>query len=322
MGKAAFQMSSDATPIEPPAPAAPAMSAAPAAPGTTVSTAPTILVVEDDPEVRTFVAATLDAHGYAHQSASTGREAIALAATCAPDIILLDLGLPDIDGIEVVRAIRAWSVVPIIVVSARSEDADKIGALDAGADDYVCKPFSVGELLARIRATERHLAIATAARAGTPAPASASPAAAPAAPGAAASGAAAAPGAAPFSASAAPAPAVFRDGGLAIDYAAGVVTLDGAEVHLTPIEYRLLCLLSRNVGKVLTHRYILDQVWGSHDGPAAAAAGGAGRPAGQAGDLATLRVYMGSLRKKIERDTAHPRYIQTHVGVGYRMMSV
>ncbi|MDD6359795.1 MAG: response regulator, partial [Parafannyhessea umbonata] len=162
-------MSSDATPIEPPAPAAPAMSAAP---GTTV---PTILVVEDDPEVRTFVTATLDAHGYAHQSASTGREAIALAATCAPDIILLDLGLPDIDGIEVVRAIRAWSVVPIIVVSARSEDADKIGALDAGADDYVCKPFSVGELLARIRATERHLAIATAARAGTPAPASASP---------------------------------------------------------------------------------------------------------------------------------------------------
>ena len=303
MGEAAFQMSSDATPIEPPAPAAPAMSAAP---GTTV---PTILVVEDDPEVRTFVTATLDAHGYAHQSASTGREAIALAATSAPDIILLDLGLPDIDGIEVVRAIRAWSVVPIIVVSARSEDADKIGALDAGADDYVCKPFSVGELLARIRATERHLAIATAARAGAPAAASPSNAVA-----------AGAPGATPFSASAAPAPAVFRDGGLVIDYSAGVVTLDGAEVHLTPIEYRLLCLLSRNVGKVLTHRYILDQVWGARDD--SAAAGGAGRPAGQAGDLATLRVYMGSLRKKIERDTAHPRYIQTHVGVGYRMMSV
>ena len=270
---------------------------------------PTILVVEDDPEVRTFVTATLDAHGYAHQSASTGREAIALAATSAPDIILLDLGLPDIDGIEVVRAIRAWSVVPIIVVSARSEDADKIGALDAGADDYVCKPFSVGELLARIRATERHLAIATAARAGAPAAASPSNAVA-----------AGAPGATPFSASAAPAPAVFRDGGLVIDYSAGVVTLDGAEVHLTPIEYRLLCLLSRNVGKVLTHRYILDQVWGARDD--SAAAGGAGRPAGQAGDLATLRVYMGSLRKKIERDTAHPRYIQTHVGVGYRMMSV
>lgn len=308
-------MSSDATPIEPPASAA---SAAPGAtaPGTTApdatasgTTAPTILVVEDDPEVRTFVTATLDAHGYAHQSASTGREAIALAATSAPDIILLDLGLPDIDGIEVVRAIRAWSVVPIIVVSARSEDADKIGALDAGADDYVCKPFSVGELLARIRATERHLAIATAARAGAPAAASPSNAVA-----------AGVPGATPFSASAAPAPAVFRDGGLVIDYSAGVVTLDGAEVHLTPIEYRLLCLLSRNVGKVLTHRYILDQVWGSHDD--SAVAGASGRSAGQAGDLATLRVYMGSLRKKIERDTAHPRYIQTHVGVGYRMMSV
>ena len=298
-------MSSDATPIEPPA------SAASAAPGATApgTTAPTILVVEDDPEVRTFVTATLDAHGYAHQSASTGREAIALAATSAPDIILLDLGLPDIDGIEVVRAIRAWSVVPIIVVSARSEDADKIGALDAGADDYVCKPFSVGELLARIRATERHLAIATAARAGAPAAASPSTAVA-----------AGAPGATPCSASAAPAPAVFRDGGLVIDYSAGVVTLDGAEVHLTPIEYRLLCLLSRNVGKVLTHRYILDQVWGSHDD--SAVAGASGRSAGQAGDLATLRVYMGSLRKKIERDTAHPRYIQTHVGVGYRMMSV
>ncbi len=296
-------MSSDATPIEPSAPAAPATSAASGAP------APTILVVEDDPEVRAFVAATLDAHGYAHRGASTGREAIALAETSAPDIILLDLGLPDIDGIEVVRAIRAWSVVPIIVVSARSEDADKIGALDAGADDYVCKPFSVGELLARIRATERHLAIATAARAADPAGAR------PASP-------AAAPGVTSFSASAAPAPAVFRDGGLAIDYSAGVVTLDGAEVHLTPIEYRLLCLLSRNVGKVLTHRYILDQVWGSRDDSAPAGAGGAGRPAGQAGDLATLRVYMGSLRKKIERDTAHPRYIQTHVGVGYRMMSV
>ncbi|MGO5267894.1 response regulator [Parafannyhessea umbonata] len=300
-------MSSDATSIGPAAPAP-----EPAVPAASGAPAPTILVVEDDPEVRTFVAATLDAHGYAHQSASTGREAIALAATSAPGIILLDLGLPDIDGIEVVRAIRAWSVVPIIVVSARSEDADKIGALDAGADDYVCKPFSVGELLARIRAAERHLAMATAARVGATGVAGAVTS------GASVPGAAPVPAAAPASA---PAPAVFRDGGLAIDYAAGVVTLDGAEVHLTPIEYRLLCLLSRNVGKVLTHRYILDQVWGPHDDPVAGR-GVSGRPAGQAGDLATLRVYMGSLRKKIERDTAHPRYIQTHVGVGYRMMSV
>ncbi len=249
---------------------------------TTAQPAPTILVVEDDPEVRGIVLAALDAHGYASEVAATGRQAIALAAAKSPDIVLLDLGLPDIDGVEVVRAIRAWSAMPIIVVSARSEDADKIGALDAGADDYVCKPFSVGELLARIRATERHLATTTAA---------AQPAAAPVA----------SPVGQP------PAPEPFRDGGLAIDYVAGVVTLDGVELHLTPIEYRLLCLLSRNVGKVLTHRYILDEVWGRQ---------------GQKGDLATLRVYMGSLRKKIERDTAHPRYIQTHVGVGYRMMSV
>lgn len=244
--------------------------------------APTILVVEDDPEVRGIILAALDAHGYASKVATTGKQAIALAAAESPDIVLLDLGLPDIDGVEVVRAIRAWSEMPIIVVSARSEDADKIGALDAGADDYVCKPFSVGELLARIRATERHLAVAAAAK--------------PTAPGAAAAPAAQAS-----------APATFTDGGLAIDYVAGVVTLDGEELHLTPIEYRLLCLLSRNVGKVLTHGYILDEVWGRQ---------------GQRGDLATLRVYMGSLRKKIERDTAHPRYIQTHVGVGYRMMSV
>lgn len=250
--------------------------------GAVPAPAPTILVVEDDPEVRGIILAALDAHGYASKVATTGKQAIALAAAESPDIVLLDLGLPDIDGVEVVRAIRAWSEMPIIVVSARSEDADKIGALDAGADDYVCKPFSVGELLARIRATERHLAVAAAAK--------------PAAPGAAAAPAAQAS-----------APATFTDGGLAIDYVAGVVTLDGEELHLTPIEYRLLCLLSRNVGKVLTHGYILDEVWGRQ---------------GQRGDLATLRVYMGSLRKKIERDTAHPRYIQTHVGVGYRMMSV
>ncbi|MGN0075867.1 MAG: response regulator [Parafannyhessea sp.] len=253
--------------------------------GAAPSPVPTILVVEDDPEVRGIILAALDAHGYAREVATTGKQAIALAAAESPDIVLLDLGLPDIDGVEVVRAIRAWSAMPIIVVSARSEDADKIGALDAGADDYVCKPFSVGELLARIRAAERHLAVATAAASAQPAPA-VQPAAAQPEPAA---------------------PATFRDGGLAIDYVAGVVTLDGAEIHLTPIEYRLLCLLSRNVGKVLTHGYILDEVWGRQ---------------GQTGDLATLRVYMGSLRKKIERDTAHPRYIQTHVGVGYRMMSV
>ena len=272
-------MRSDATPAD----ATPGAAAPADATRAGAQPVPTILVVEDDPEVRGIVLAALDAHGYASEVAATGRQAIALAAAKSPDIVLLDLGLPDIDGVEVVRAIRAWSAMPIIVVSARSEDADKIGALDAGADDYVCKPFSVGELLARIRATERHLAAAAAA--------TAQPAAVPVA----------------TPDGQAPAPEPFRDGGLAIDYVAGVVTLDGVELHLTPMEYRLLCLLSRNVGKVLTHRYILDEVWGRQ---------------GQKGDLATLRVYMGSLRKKIERDTAHPRYIQTHVGVGYRMMSV
>ena len=263
MREAAFQMSSDVTSIGPatpaPEPAVPAASGAPA---------PTILVVEDDPEVRTFVAATLDAHGYAHQSASTGREAIALAATSAPDIILLDLGLPDIDGIEVVRAIRVWSVVPIIVVSARSEDADKIGALDAGADDYLTKPFSVGELLARIRTTVRRLSHLSEA-AGKESP-------------------------------------TFVNGDLSIDYTAGMAYLAGAELHLTPIEFKLLYLLSRNVDKVLTHSFILREVWGSE----------------KQTDLASLRVFMGTLRKKIEPDPVHPRYIQTHVGVGYRMLRV
>ncbi|MST72335.1 response regulator [Olsenella porci] len=235
--------------------------------------APTLLVVEDDPEVRNLVSTALDANGYRHLCASTGREAIASAATNSPDVVLLDLGLPDMDGVEVVRAIRGWSKTPIIVVSARSEDSDKIAALDAGADDYVTKPFSVGELLARVRATLRHLSYLDEA-VSSPRQASAQ--------------------------------SRFEDGDLRIDYDAGVVTLSGSEVHLTPTEYRLLCLLSHNVGKVLTHQLILREVWGDQSGA----------------ELASLRVTMGSLRKKIEADTAHPRYIQTHVGVGYRMLEV
>lgn len=240
-------------------------------PVTTANGQPRILVVEDDAAVRNLIATALDSYGYARVVAVTGREAIARAATDNPDLVLLDLGLPDIDGVEVVRSIRGWSQMPIIVVSARAEDADKIDALDAGADDYVTKPFSVGELLARIRSALRRLSYAGAA-----------------------------------AAEATPSPSVFEDGDLRIDYDAGIVTLAGNEVHLTPIEYKLLCLLSHNVGKVLTHDYILHEVWGD----------------GQGGDLASLRVYMGSLRKKIEADTAHPRYIQTHVGVGYRMVGM
>lgn len=234
----------------------------------TTADAPLLLVIEDDKSVSEFIAATLDAHGYRHIAAATGRRGIALAVANKPDIILLDLGLPDIDGVEVVESIREWSQLPIIVVSARTDDADKIGALDAGADDYLTKPFSVGELLARIRVTLRRLSQLSGARAQSS--------------------------------------DTFDNGDLHIDFSAGVASLHGSELHLTPIEYRLLCLLAHNVDKVLTHRYILNEVW---DDP-------------QGADLASLRVFMGTLRKKIEEDPAHPRYIQTHVGVGYRMLRV
>lgn len=225
-----------------------------------------ILVVEDDATVRNLVLTALEAQSFDLLAESTGRGAIASAATNAPDVVLLDLGLPDIDGIEVVRAIRVWSQVPIIVVSARSEDADKIAALDAGADDYLTKPFSVGELQARIRTTLRRLSYLSNA---------------------------------PMRES-----STFENGDLRIDYSAGVAYLSGEELHLTPIEYKLLCLLSHNVDRVLTHSFILNEVWGVE----------------HQADLASLRVFMGTLRKKIESDPAHPRYIQTHVGVGYRMI--
>ncbi|CDD84213.1 kDP operon transcriptional regulatory protein KdpE [Collinsella sp. CAG:289] len=225
-----------------------------------------ILVVEDDATVRNLVLTALEAQSFDLLAESTGRGAIASAATNAPDVVLLDLGLPDIDGIEVVRAIRVWSQMPIIVVSARSEDADKIAALDAGADDYLTKPFSVGELQARIRTTLRRSSYLSNA---------------------------------PMRES-----STFENGDLRIDYSAGVAYLSGEELHLTPIEYKLLCLLSHNVDRVLTHSFILNEVWGVE----------------HQADLASLRVFMGTLRKKIEPDPAHPRYIQTHVGVGYRMI--
>ena len=225
-----------------------------------------ILVVEDDATVRNLVLTALEAQSFDLLAESTGRGAIASAATNAPDVVLLDLGLPDIDGIEVVRAIRVWSQMPIIVVSARSEDADKIAALDAGADDYLTKPFSVGELQARIRTTLRRSSYLSNA---------------------------------PMRES-----STFENGDLRIDYSAAVAYLSGEELHLTPIEYKLLCLLSHNVDRVLTHSFILNEVWGVE----------------HQADLASLRVFMGTLRKKIESDPAHPRYIQTHVGVGYRMI--
>ncbi|MCI2241301.1 response regulator [Adlercreutzia faecimuris] len=228
-----------------------------------------ILVVEDDPAVRNLVATALDVRGYRHREATTGAAAL-VELTSSPDVslVILDLGLPDRDGVEVIRALRGWSRMPVIVLSARQEDADKVEALDAGADDYLTKPFSVDELLARVRVALRRLDYAAPAQAAVP--------------------------------------DVYRNGGLGIDFDAGVVTRDGAEVHLTPIEYKLLCLLARNTGKVLTHNYILKEVWGQ----------------ALAADLPSLRVFMATLRKKIEPDPANPRYLQTHVGIGYRMLNV
>ena len=227
-----------------------------------------ILVLEDDAPVRNLITTTLRAHEYKHIVAATGDEAIRQASTCNPDIVLLDLGLPDMDGVEVIQRIRTWSNMPIIVISARSEDSDKINALDAGADDYLTKPFSVEELLARLRVTQRRLSIMNA---GTAASSS-----------------------------------VFVNGKLRVDYAGGCAYLDGQELHLTPIEYKLLCLLSRNVGKVLTHTYITQNIWGRS----------------WKNDIGSLRVFMATLRKKLEPTPDSPQYIQTHIGVGYRMLKV
>lgn len=229
---------------------------------------PLLLVVEDDAAVRNLISTTLETHNYRFQTAETGEAAILEAISHNPDVILLDLGLPDIDGIEIIRKIRTWSKTPIIVISARSEDTDKIDALDAGADDYLTKPFSVEELLARLRVTFRRLNDAGGAEAAQS--------------------------------------SVYENGGLKIDYAAGCVYLNGRELHVTPIEYKLLCLLAKNTGKVLTHTYITKEIWGS----------------AWDNDVASLRVFMATLRKKIESDPANSQYIQTHVGVGYRMLRV
>ena len=226
-----------------------------------------ILVVEDDKPVQNLMTTTLKAHDYKYLTAMNGETAILEASSHNPDIILLDLGLPDMDGIEVIKKIRTWSNVPIIIISARSEDTDKVEALDAGADDYLTKPFSVEELLARLRVTERRLAAASAEQ---------------------------------------PSVSVFVNGKLKVDYLAGCAYLEGEELHLTPIEYKLLCMLSKNVGKVLTHTYLTQNIWGQS----------------WENDVASLRVFMATLRRKLEKNSDSVQYIQTHVGVGYRMMKV
>lgn len=228
---------------------------------------PFILVVEDDKAIRKLITTTLETQGYLYHTAETGSASILEAVSKHPDIIILDLGLPDMDGVDIIRKIRSWSNIPIIVVSARSEDKDKIDALDAGADDYLTKPFSVDELLARLRVSLRRIRY--------------------------------------DSDKLLKDSAIFQNGGLKIDYSAGCAWVEDEEIHLTPIEYRLLCLLAKNIGKVLTHNYIVHEIWGHYSN-----------------DVPALRVFMATLRKKIEENPSQPKYIQTHIGVGYRMLRV
>ena len=224
-----------------------------------------ILVVEDDRQIRKLMSTTLSANGYNVECAIDGEQAIMAVSNNKFDIVLLDLGLPDIDGVTVIKKIREWSNIPIIVVSARGEESDKISALDNGADDYLTKPFSIEELMARIRVAQRRLSNISE-----------------------------------------ESESIFKNGDLVVDYPAGTAYLKGEELSLTPIEYKLLSLLAQNAGKVLTHTYIIDKIWGNSVDS----------------DVASLRVFMASLRKKIEKDTAHPEYIQTHIGTGYRMIIV
>ena len=224
-----------------------------------------ILVVEDDPAISNLIRTTLETQDYQFHTAQNGSGALMEAVSYNPDVMILDLGLPDMDGVDIIKKVRGWSSLPIIVVSARTEDRDKVEALDAGADDYLTKPFSIEEFLARLRAALRRSH--TEAKAGEES-------------------------------------SLYTNGDLTMDFAAGCAYVKGEEIHLTPIEYKLLCLLAQNTGKVLTHNHILKEVWGG----------------AQASDIPSLRVFMATLRKKIEQHPDSPRYIQTHVGVGYRML--
>jgi two-component system KDP operon response regulator KdpE len=218
----------------------------------------TLLVIDDEPQMRRFLRSSLASTGHKLIEAANGEAGLAEAASQHPDVILLDLGLPDVDGIEVTRRLREWTEAPIIILSARGQDQDKVAALDAGADDYLTKPFSLPELLARIRVAERHAEHRSDKK-----------------------------------------DAIFMLG----DLASRVVTVAGAEVRLTPIEYRLLTTLVRKAGRVLTYQQLLKDVWGPR----------------YATQKQYLHVYMGHLRNKLERDPAQPRFLVTEPGVGYRL---
>ena len=224
---------------------------------------PLILIIEDEPGIRRFLRVSLEQEGYRLVEAQTGRQAMVMIKSRPPDVIILDLGLPDLDGVEIIDSVRAWSKLPIIVLSARTKDFDKVEALDRGADDYLTKPFSVSELHARLRVALRHTALI------------ASP----------------------------EGQKVFETGRLRVDLETRRVSVAGEEIHLTPIEYRLLETLIANAGRVLTHRYLRDEVWGPY----------------RSGGVQHLRVHMANLRRKIEADPARPRLLRTEQGVGYRL---
>ena len=225
----------------------------------------TILVIEDDKYISHFIDISLSKENYAVLTADTAAEGMFLFSSHHPDIVLLDLGLPDRDGVDLLRELRSFSDVPVLIVSARGQEREKIMALDLGANDYITKPFHMGELTARIRVAERLLQKSAAEGAETR----------------------------------------FSCEGLTVDYEKRKVYVEGAEIHLTPTEYKTLLLLIANRGKVLTHNYIISQIWGY-----------------EGGDSKSVRVFMANLRRKLERDTAHPRYILTEVGVGYRFSDV
>jgi two-component system KDP operon response regulator KdpE len=227
------------------------------------SPAPTVLVIEDEPQIRRFLRATLPAHGYRLLEAETGHDGLTQAAMHQPELIILDLGLPDLDALEVTRRLREWTAVPILVLSARGQETDKVVALDAGADDYLTKPFGIQELLARMRVALRHAAHL----------------------------------------SQEPGEPVFAVGDLQVDLAHRRVYVANQEVHLTPIEYKLLTVLVRYAGRVVTQRQLLQEVWGPH----------------QTSATHYVRVYMGQLRHKLEENPARPRYLVTEPGVGYRL---
>lgn len=224
----------------------------------------TILIIEDEENIADFIATSLKAQEYKAVCAAGAREGIALSASLCPDLILLDLGLPDMDGMEVIKSVREWSALPIVVISARAQEHEKVEALDAGADDYITKPFGVSELMARIRTALRHGAVA----AGKGSPSD-----------------------------------VLSIGGLLLDFDKRLVKVDGNEVHLTQVEYKIVSLLARNAGRVMTYDAIISHVWGPYMDE----------------NNRILRVNMANIRRKLEKNPAEPRYIHTEIGVGYRM---